>query len=409
MVVAAVPRKGDLRALQSVLSPNLDRNTHWAADRFHRPIARSDGRHNEGDLGELSRTAASRPLGESRERPRFPQRLPRALRGTRCLGSHDLRSDHAARRAGPLGRSARVPEQSSRSSRLRGSAGQAPRGRRRARHSGLEVPEPQPKRDSHSRDARHGGRRLAPLRARRVPPDRRGRGDDPRRRADTGAVPDDPRAAGPPDLALAHRHGPGSARRRRRRGRVPRYEAPPAHRRFDRAGGHPRRRRQGRHARGSPLERRTAKRQLVADASPRRRGPSTPLCHRPGRHAPKHADEHRGGCHLGHGHEADRRAGQRSPCRPRGGDGQRRGEPRRVGLDDDRDRQQRQRAHRGRLLQGRGRQRARLVLLHLDGVRVAGSRRERDRLLRCEGQLRLRRLKRDHDPRTTPRRSRPLP
>ena len=264
-------------------------------------------------------------------------------------------------------------------------------------------------RDSHARDAGHGGRRLAPLRARRLPPDRRGRGDDPRRRADTGAVPDDPRAAGPPDLALAHRHGPGSARRRRRRGRVPRHEAPPAHRRFDRAGGHPRRRRQGRHARGSPLERRTAKRQLVADASPRRRGPSPPLCHRPGRHAPKHADEHRGGCHLGHGHEADRRAGQRSPCRPRGGDGQRRGEPRRVGLDDDRDRQQRQRAHRGRLLQGRGRQRARLVLLHLDGVRVAGSRRERDRLLRCEGQLRLRRLKRDHDPRTTPRRSRPLP
>ena len=36
----------------------------------------------------------------------------------------------------------------------------------------------------------------------------------PRRRADTGAVSDDPRATGRPDLALAHRHGSGPARRR---------------------------------------------------------------------------------------------------------------------------------------------------------------------------------------------------
>ncbi len=342
--------------------------------------------------GELSGTAARSALGGSRAHRRSARRIPGASGGARRLRRCDLHGDHAARRPVARGRRADLPDKSPR--RLRGGcATRPPSGpRRRARHPGLELPDPQPQRDRDPRDPGRGGRRLAPIRERRLPADRSRRRDDPRRRPDARAVPHRARAAGAANVALAHRHRGGPARRRRRRRRVPRHEAPPAHGRLDRPGCDPRLRRQGRHPQGPPLERRASERRLVADASARRLQAFPPLRHRPRRHPPEHADGHRDGRHLRLRHEADRRAGERSPGRPRHGDRKRDGEHRRLRLDGDHLRHRGEPGDPGQLLQDRGRLGARVVLLHVDGL--PGGRRDRDRLLRRQVELGLRRHQR---------------
>ena len=213
------------------------------------------------------------------------------------------------------------------------------------------------------------------------------RRDDPRRRADTGAVPHDPRAAG--------RSGPGAGASTRPRSRASATTARVAfldtklHRLTDVSidpVGDPRRRGQGRHARRPPLERRASQRRLVADASPRRLEAPPPLRHRPGRDAPQHTDRNRDGHHVGLGDEADRRADERPPRRARDGDRQRHGQPaRRPDGRPSRPERPPTPATQASYYKIAGGSEPGFLLLHLDDQPVR--RRHRDRLLRREVEL----------------------
>ncbi len=117
--------------------------------------------------------------------------------------------------------------------------------------------------------------------------------DDRRRRPQDGGVPHGHEAPGREDLALEARVAAVPPARQRRRRHLPRPDAAPGHLDHDRPGPDPRRRGQGRHARGSALGSRGGRLRLAPDARARRRGPAPPLRHRPSGHAPSrhHGDD----------------------------------------------------------------------------------------------------------------------